>query len=50
MEEVVPHDWRIENSYLLTADYPRLGIDPDEAAAARARRTTTLALPRWPGQ
>ena len=33
MEKVVPHGWRIENGYLLTTDYPRLGIAPDEAAA-----------------
>jgi len=47
MTEVVPHDWRVENGYLLASDSPGLGIDLDEAAALHHPPQLPDEPPHW---
>jgi len=47
MAEVVPHDWWVEDGYLLAADSPGLGIDLDEAAALRHPPRLPDEPPHW---
>ena len=34
IEDVIQYDWRVEDGYLIPSDFPGLGIDIDEQAAA----------------